>query len=159
MSSLWCVSSSRYCHLLRWLATQITRTRSTYVWTTGQKPISDRCPARTMATWNRTRPRGSLQVSGIDFTGPFSLTIFLLLRNVAALLIFILSELINNSDSNGRSLEISPRFVSRQLYSRMWKWSSLLYITVGSQPYKTPLRPCLFSISPPSLLVALSHIL
>lgn len=124
-------------------------------WITGQKSISDQFPVRTMATWNRMRPRGSLQVSGIDFDGPFLLNIFLLLQIVSAFLdFFFFLELINNSASNSSFIKINARFVRHQLYSRMWKLSSLLccqYITVGSQPYKTPLRPCLFCISTPSL--------
>lgn len=135
--------------------TQITQTRSMHDWITGQKSISDQFPVRTMATWNRMRPRGSLQVSGIDFDGPFLLNIFLLLQIVSAFLdFFFFLELINNSASNSSFIKINARFVRHQLYSRMWKLSSLLccqYITVGSQPYKTPLRPCLFCISTPSL--------
>lgn len=67
---------------------------------------------------------------------------------------FFFVELINDSASNSRSFRINARFVRCQLYSRMWKLSSLLccqYITVCSQPYKMPLRPCLFCISTPSL--------
>lgn len=156
------ILSFRYYHLLRWLVTQITRTHSMHEWITGQKLISDLFPVRTMATWNRMRPRGSLQVSGNDFDGLFLLTIILLLQIVSAFLYFFFFsvELINDSASNSRSFRINARFVRRQLYSRMWKLSSLLccqYITVCSQPYKMPLRPCLFCISTPSLPPSFPH--
>lgn len=70
------LSSIRYYHLLRWPGTRITRTRSMPGWTTGQKLIWDRFPVRTTATWNRTRPRGSSQVSLVGFDGSFLPTDF-----------------------------------------------------------------------------------
>lgn len=156
--SFLCILSFRYCLLLHWLVTPITRTPSMHVWITDQKPISDQFPVRTIATWNHMRPRGSLQVGGINFKGPY----FWFCRMFLHFFFKFSLDSINNSDSSSRSFRINGTFVSLQLNSRMWKVSSLLccqYITVGSQPYRTPLRRCLFSISSPSLLLPLSHIL
>lgn len=119
-----------------------------------------RSRSRTSSLWEQWLhgtvwgPEGHYRSVGLILMGRSYWTFFCFCRLFLHFSIFFFLELINNSASNSSFIKINARFVRHQLYSRMWKLSSLLccqYITVGSQPYKTPLRPCLFCISTPSL--------